>query len=212
MNKNAAGLIVSGESNPNWKGGLLDKTCQVCGTAYQVKKAHSASKFCSLKCVGVSQRGKPSPRTAPSKRVMKDCEVCAAPYSVFESHAHRHHCCSKACSHKRRAAINKGDGNPNWNGGLSRLPYPWNFREISKAVIARDGFACQNPSCSGTDKRLTTHHINYEKQDCRPENLIALCSACNSKANFGREEWTVFYQNIIAIKKGKGGKWELEEF
>ena len=71
----------------------------------------------------------------------------------------------------------KGDGNPNWSGGLSRFPYPWDFRETSKKVIERDGFICQNPGCDGTDERLTTHHINYDKQDCRQENLICLVQA-----------------------------------
>jgi 5-methylcytosine-specific restriction endonuclease McrA len=141
----------------------------------------------------------------------KACELCNAPYSVPTAHEKRHHCCSKACSFKRRAQITKGEQNPSWAGGMSRFPYPWNFNEISRGIIARDGSKCQNPDCTGHDSRLTTHHINYEKQDCRGENLICLCSSCNSKANFGRDAWAAFYQAIIAAKKAGGG-WNVEEF
>lgn len=193
---NAAGLVVSGDKNPNWKGGKIEKVCAVCGKQYQVKRVNSSSQFCSLKCVCVSQRGKPVNREP--KRELKTCCVCGSPFSVFRSHAKRMKCCSKSCSNAMRSSLMKGDGNPNWSGGLSRLPYPWDFRETSKKVIERDGFVCQNPTCDGTDERLTTHHINYDKQDCRQQNLICLCSSCNSKANFGRSEWQKFYESLMA--------------
>lgn len=207
---NAAGLDVQGSLNPNWRGGKIDKCCAACGVNYQVKRANSASRFCSLQCAGVAQRGASSPRKV-SRRVMKDCEFCGTAFSVYASHAERMKCCSLECSNQRRAAQMRGESNPNWTGGLSRLPYPWNFREISRHVIERDGSKCQNPQCAGTDPRLTTHHINYTKSDCRPENLICLCSACNSKANFGREAWTAFYQALMSAKK-EGGGWSVEEF
>lgn len=193
---NAAGLIVSGDKNPNWKGGKIEKVCAVCGKQYQVKRVNSSSRFCSLQCVGVSQRGKTVNREP--KRETKTCCVCGSPFSVFRSHAKRMKCCSKSCSNEMRSSLMKGDGNPNWSGGLSRLPYPWDFRETSKKVIERDGFICQNPECDGADERLTTHHINYDKQDCRQENLICLCSSCNSKANFGRHKWQMFYESLMA--------------
>lgn len=41
MGINAAGLEVSGSNNPNWKGGLIDKVCEVCDTEYQVKPVHA---------------------------------------------------------------------------------------------------------------------------------------------------------------------------
>ncbi len=226
MGINAAGLDVTGPSNPNWKGGRLQKFCQVCGNTYAVKRAHAKSKFCSLQCVGISQRGQEKPR---GESVELSCIECGVGFEVPPSHAHRYRCCSLSCSHKQRALKFSGDGNPNWCGGLSRLPYPWNFREISQQIIKRDGNKCQNPTCAGLDPRLTAHHINYQKEDCRPENLIALCSSCNSKANFDRDQWQIFYTEItktkiaagmypfrfIAVRakaKKHGGGWEIEEF
>ena len=37
---NAAGLIVSGDKNPNWKGGKIEKVCSVCGRQYPVSYTH----------------------------------------------------------------------------------------------------------------------------------------------------------------------------
>lgn len=210
MALNAAGLNVAGANNPRWNGGLLPKNCEVCGAGYAVKKANKSSRFCSQACVAVSQKGRASP-WVESRQVEKKCEVCATTYFVPASHADRHHCCSKPCSFKRRSLMGKGENNPSWSGGLSRFPYPWNFKEISKKIIKRDGGKCQNHMCAGSDPRLTTHHINYEKADCRPENLICLCSACNSKANFGRTEWMAFYQ-LVMLDKKDGGGWLTEEF
>lgn len=219
---NAAGLNVDGIQNPNWKGGLLSKACETCGRQYSVKRVHGKSRFCSLACVGVSQRGLSRISQDARKVTSKKCEVCAKPFTIPSAHAHRQHCCSKECSFVRRSARSKGDSNPSWSGGLSRLPYPWNFREISQEVIARDGAACRNPICRGNDPRLTTHHINYDKQDCSPKNLICLCSACNSRANFNRPAWQLMYQMLnmyplrfVAIQakaKKDGGGWKVEEF
>lgn len=210
MALNAAGLDVSGEKNPRWMGGLLLKTCENCATEYTVKRSSAKSRFCSLKCVGVSQRGRT--KSAAPRLVQKSCETCGQAYSVPTSHAHRHRNCSRACSYQWRSRQTGGAANPNWTGGLSRLPYPWDFRAISRRIIERDGGVCRNPGCAGTDPRLTTHHINYDKQDCADENLIALCSACNSKANFGREHWQAFYSQLnIGVQSVKGA-WKLEEF
>lgn len=195
MKTNAAGLIVSGSSNPNWRGGLLSKECEVCRSTYKVPRARAASKYCSMACVGVSQRGR---KLAPRNRVTKQCEVCGSYYKVFGSHADRHRCCSKACSFKLRSAEMMGPSNFNWSGGLSRLPYPWDFSKVtSKQIIERDGGVCQNPTCYGRDRRLTAHHIDYNKQNCTWSNLITLCSSCNSRANFGREKWRAFYSDIM---------------
>lgn len=183
-----------GEANPNWKGGRISKCCEVCGASYSVSRPQAKSRFCSLQCVGISQRGRALP---PRARMSKICAVCSVEFSISRAHMHRIKCCSRRCGGRLRAQLQSGEGNANWHGGLSRLPYPWNFRFISRAIIARDGFACSNPGCAGTDPRLTAHHIDYDKTNCDHTNLITLCSACNSKANFDRQKWTEFYSAMM---------------
>lgn len=172
--------------------GPVQKFCETCSSPFAVKRCHSKARFCSMRCVGISQRGYSRRKSAPKSNSLI-CMECARPFSVPQSHAHRYRCCSATCRDKQHAKRMSGEGNANWRGGLSRLPYPYNFREISRAIIRRDNWTCQNPGCDGRDARLTAHHINYDKTDCDPQNLITLCSACNSKANFGRETWQAFY-------------------
>jgi hypothetical protein len=192
---NACGLVVAGNANPNWKGGPIAKVCEICGKDYIAKRAQAKSRYCSLQCVGKSQRGKsPGLRTA----VKLSCVECGNLFTVAGVRKDERECCSWQCRDARHAKRVTGDGNPNWNGGLSRIPYPYNFNRISFEIRKRDGFACRGFECSGKDPRLTAHHINYDKDDCRGSNLITLCSSCNSKANFNRPFWQQRYSALMA--------------
>jgi len=92
-----------------------------------------------------------------------------------------------------------GERNPMWRGGISHLPYPFVFnKELKRLIRRRDGNQCRNPKCEGIFSFLTPHHINYNKNDCRPLNLITLCNVCNSKANYHREEWKRLYHKIVS--------------
>lgn len=211
MAYNAAGLDVRGSKNPRWKGGRIDKTCSVCGVAYSVARPQAASKYCSRRCCGLGQRGLDSrgrrDRVAASgmRLVSKPCEVCGGPISLPECHIDTVYCCSRKCGGIRRSRLQSGPGNPNWNGGLSREPYPYDFAKISGEIIERDGGRCQGRDCRGRDRRLTTHHIDYDKKNGSPDNLIALCSSCNSRANFGRQAWTAYYRAVLERRGIRAG-------
>lgn len=192
---NAAGLDVSGSNNPNWKGGKIQKTCRVCGKEYLVHIRSSKSMFCSLQCWGVNQKGVKKEKNQ-EKYTKNNCLVCNSEYEVVISHSHRSKTCSAECSRTYRSMISSGENNPSWNGGLSRSPYPYNWSSISKSIIERDGSVCMNPSCGSTDKRITVHHIDYDKMNCDPSNLISVCETCNSVANFGRSKWYEYYMEI----------------
>lgn len=207
---NPSGVRVDGSHNPNWKGGSISKQCAVCGKAYSAKRANAASKFCSLQCVGISQRGAPSPRKT-SKRVSMNCEICAVEFTLPQSVAKTTRCCSKACSFKLRSIITSDERNPNWNGGIALLPYPYNVPKISKAIRARDGHKCQSPLCRKFDQKMTTHHIDFDKMNVGDHNLITLCSSCNSRANFRRDYWTRFYQSLMLARNESGGGWDIQE-
>ena len=91
-----------------------------------------------------------------------------------------------------------------WRGGLSFLPYPPEFNSpLKKAIRERDGYTCQR--CGSPNSRHV-HHINYDKSDCRRENLISLCLPCNSRVNSQRAYWTGFFQGLLLGISTQGAK------
>ena len=108
---------------------------------------------------------------------------------------------NSGCGNPRYGVIGLvGDKNPNWKNGLHLEPYcrVWKDNGFREFIYYRDKEKkCWNPLCSHRRARTTLHHINYDKRDCRPENVIKLCNSCNSSANFDREWWECFYKEIM---------------
>ena len=95
-----------------------------------------------------------------------------------------------------------GPDNPNWKGGISCEPYcfEWSSKEFKDLIKERDNYVCQNPDCRNNSKRLCVHHIDYNKKNCTTNNLITLCTSCNTRANYDRE-WYIGYYKILMRKK-----------
>jgi len=96
--------------------------------------------------------------------------------------------------------LHSGDKNPAWIDGRSFLPYCKDFNEIRKEKVReRDGRVCQE--CGKTEqengKKLTCHHIHYDKKNCKPD-LIALCVSCNSKANINKDYWEEHFMKKLS--------------
>lgn len=92
-----------------------------------------------------------------------------------------------------------GSKAPNWQGGISFLPYSFEFNTRFRQFIReRDNDTCQ--LCGRTKEQegrtLCVHHIGYDKEnDCSDEfDFITLCRVCNSAVNVNREYWTEFFQ------------------
>ena len=113
-----------------------------------------------------------------------------------------------------KAPWNKGkpfmklDKNPNWHGGKSFEPYSLEFnKQTRKKIKERDNYNCQicginqeklNKIYNDTYKKtLRIHHIDYNKQNNKPNNLISLCLPCHAKTNQNREDWINYFQNKV---------------
>jgi hypothetical protein len=109
------------------------------------------------------------------------CQVCGIQLRGYKA---------KFCTtHK-----NIGDTNPNWKGGLSFLPYASQWTEtLKRSIRERDNYICQICSQYG----YVVHHIDYDKKNCNPNNLITLCNVCHSQTNGKREHWKQYFNNLI---------------
>lgn len=93
-----------------------------------------------------------------------------------------------------------GPGNPSWKGGVSFEPYcsEWKDMEYKDSIKSRDNYKCLNPYCDSEDKTdLVVHHIDYNKKNCKPTNLVTVCRSCNAKANKDREWHAAWYTSIL---------------
>jgi 5-methylcytosine-specific restriction endonuclease McrA len=78
--------------------------------------------------------------------------------------------------------------------------YPDEFYDdnLRKSIIESQSYICGlcERKLDGIYPQL--HHIDYNKSNCHPSNLIFLCPKCHGKTNFNR----TFWQNILTEKKG----------
>lgn len=91
-----------------------------------------------------------------------------------------------------------GPNSASWRGGLSYQGYcpVWNDKELKEYIFERDNNECKNPECWKKSKRLVRHHIDYDKMNCNPANIILVCNSCNGRANKNRHYWKGVYQKI----------------
>lgn len=113
-----------------------------------------------------------------------------------------HRC--KECSYDIISLRQMGENNPNWQGGLSFEPYCPIWKDVSykEFIKYRDGNICLNPHCLKNYKKLTVHHVDYDKKNCGHTNLITLCPSCNARANKDRKWHKAWYQAILNKRYG----------
>lgn len=71
-----------------------------------------------------------------------------------------------------------GEGNPNWQGGVSRYGGLWNA--VRPFILLRDNHTCQG---CGSIENLDVHHIDEDPLNGDERNLITACRKCNCSAS-----------------------------
>ncbi len=119
--------------------------------------------------------------------------------------------------HKRMSELLSGENHPRWMGGISKLPYAFDFdSKLTEFIHARDSHLCQICSISEEEHikeykcTFHTHHIDYNKLNSNPNNLITLCISCHTKTNGKRKRdyWKELFINLLKSKDLYD--WELE--
>lgn len=204
--------------------------CQKCGLPYLTPK-HNQSVFCSVSCQrSEARKGNRNPMFG--KKRPKHSKRMRGENNPFYGKVHSNETLKKQSyvkkgknnpmfgrcgkespnygkkhsknQRKKQSERSIGKNNPNWKGGISCEPYcdAWADKEYKESIKQRDGYRCMNPDCWKTSKRLSIHHIDYNKKNCKLNNLITLCNSCNSRANKDREWHQNFYSEIMKAKVG----------
>ena len=195
------------ENANSWKGGGIEVDCDFCGK--KIKKylywiKHHKHHFCNNKCRGkwFSQflSGENSPNWI---RAGVKCDCCGKIVKKIPANikGYKHHFCNKKC----RGEFFKGENNPCWCDGRSNEPYPLYFDDnLKEQIRRRDHYVCQECGDKSNGRKLDVHHIDYDKFNSVPSNLITLCNPCNLKANYNRDDWSKYYQEKIAEIEQRG--------
>ena len=184
------------------------KVCETCGEEFLgVKRA----KVCTYSCRKHSKETRQKLSKANSgenhpnhgKKASEETKRKMSKTQAGKTHTEE--------SKLKMSILHKGKGNPmysmsgelcpSWKGGISQQDYCPVFydEEYKQDIRDRDGNICLN--CGKTEeqngRKLDVHHIDYDKQNCPPKNLVTVCTSCNSQANFEREWHTSWYQAML---------------
>lgn len=182
------------------------RVCKNCGKEFEIEvwrlKDKRRGQFCSIKCNNQFHSGKnhwafgkkrPEISGKNNNRWIggrPNCIDCGKKLSIYDAIR------CQLCNLK----FHSGKNHYNWQGGKSFEPYGLRFdRELKEQIRKRDEFKCQE--CGYTQKqlgyKLTVHHIDYNKQNNNPNNLISLCRNCHCQTNFSREDWLKYFDKKL---------------
>ena len=125
------------------------------------------------------------------KRVMANPEIRK---KISEAHKGKH---PSEETKRKMSELKKGEKHWNYQGGKKFEIYPEKFWELRQAIRTRDHYTCQ---LCGKYPAFDIHHIDYNKKNNEPENLITLCRSCHAKTNYNREYWKNLLQNLFFKK------------
>jgi len=110
---------------------------------------------------------------------------------------------------KKSSATKQGISLDKWERFTGFDPYTPEFnKEFKNLVKLRDNFCCLNCGISEQKhiilkgKKLTVHHIDYNKENTCLINCCTLCNSCNIKVNAHRIEWKNLFQSKLTEKYG----------
>jgi hypothetical protein len=181
------------------------RVCSECGKDFIVTDGQFSRFLCSSKCTHDRQKimftGIGNPFFKERSRII--CMTCKKEFYVYPHLAKTRRYCSIKC----RPIWNKGktlpnisrENHPNWRGGTSRERYPLGWNTTYKEQIRqRDFYKCRVCGCPEVEngRRLPVHHIDYNKNNLSPSNLVSLCSNCHPKTNFNRERWIAIFLHL----------------
>ncbi len=103
---------------------------------------------------------------------------------------------------KMSASAHKGPDHHAWTGGRGTYPVGWTG--VARRIRKRDGGSCL---ICGTNKfapwkGADIHHLDENKSNLEPNNLVSLCRACHKKVQWHLPKYTPFIRAILSKRYG----------
>jgi len=121
---------------------------------------------------------------ANAHKVQLICPTCGKEFIRYRNDVKDVNFCSISCFAK--SFKRKGEGNPNWRGGISQRRGPrQHWAQVRAQALQRAGFKCEECGKDSTQSKLYVHHIvpfnnftSYKKANAL-SNLKVLCIFCH---------------------------------
>jgi hypothetical protein len=150
--------------------------------------------------IGKKNKGKVTWNKVEYEKELLICKSCnkefkpKKPYLINQAKFCSHRCYGEFIKGLPRP-WNGGEKSNFWKGGISNNLYPHDWTEtLRESIRQRDDYICQECEIHQDELKLAVHHIDYDKQNCNPENLISLCKSCHIKTNYNREYWINYFK------------------
>jgi len=72
--------------------------------------------------------------------------------------------------------------------------------DLKERVRAYRGYVCFECGIPQNDRKMTVHHVHYNKKTCcdgSPHDLVPLCISCHGKTNINRNYWERHFTEMI---------------
>lgn len=196
--KKEASRRMSGKLNPMYREEAHSiRVCPTCNKEFEVDWKNRKNKFCSIECL-------------TSNPAIIEKQNAARKLKYETDPEYREHCKRSEECRKLIGDANRGELSANWQGGISDYPYTPEFNRMLKDKIrARDNNTCQlcGKEWEPGTRAFHIHHIDYNKVNCDPKNLITLCLGCHAKTNHDRDLWPGVFEAQSTLNQNQ---WSLE--
>jgi hypothetical protein len=135
------------------------------------------------------------------------CFWCGKIVYKWKHQIWEHSFCDEKCRGQWQRITFCGKNAINYIHGKGNEQYPLEFSDLLKDKIRnRDNYCCQ--ICNLNEKehfrgnkkiKLLVHHIDYNKQNCKEDNLLTVCSDCHIQTNYNRDYWFAYCKYIMDI-------------
>jgi len=201
----------------------MEKICEYCSKKYTVPQYRSnTSKFCSNICrhkwfrpseeekIRISNKLKWVKLSQERRKAISEWHKGLIPGNKWKhyklpqfSEEHRKKIGLSSKGRKYTEEINmkkwlKLEKHPLWKWWITNKPYSTDWTNtLRRSIRERDRYTCQLCTEQQWDCAFDIHHIDYDKLNCNPTNLITLCRSCHMKTNTNREyRKSIFTNNI----------------